>query len=404
MGYHRHWTGKVNFTADGKFWMIKTDQKPNAKKKPLVYWSADSGTSGRWERQGPKLLLYWFKWPAEKLKTKDGGQTFHSTQGYKFSIEYEETLKEWHPSHMPKDFVPAGSTPKGRKKFIMPVSTHAIRQLLLMYSPSLTACLCLQTREERIFNLLKKYKAMGENLEAPYPEGTEPTEIVTFLISSLFDMYQIMSLTLTFRVTKGGARGTAVCSELLQFDKAALKGLKKFKLGKFLERNDEKRISALQVLANTVWAAIKPTLYACPVPDVAAAEAELERLAAMEPAPEAVEGSEGGAAAPEPEPVQVAPAVSREVLDRKLNGTWGEFMMLKDVTEAVECTKEFAHPDHNDLVCKVLIIEKLLEAKATAVDGQIELLGKLFCALRKTTPETMTAEDMEKGLLRSCST
>ena len=120
MGYHRHWTGKVNFTADGKFWMIKTDQKPDKKKKALVYWSADSGTSGRWERKGPKLLLYWFKWPAEKLKTKDGGQTFHSTQGYKFSIEYEQTLKEWHPAHMPKDFVPAGSTPKGRTKFIMP--------------------------------------------------------------------------------------------------------------------------------------------------------------------------------------------------------------------------------------------------------------------------------------------
>ena len=56
--------------------------------------------------------------------------------------------------------------------------------------------------------------------------------------------------------------------------------------------------------------------------------------------------------------------------------------MLKDVTEAVECTKEFAHPTHNDLVCKVLIIEKLLEAKASAVDEQIDLLAKLFNALR----------------------
>jgi hypothetical protein len=301
MGYHRHWTGKVNFTADGKFWMIKTDQKPNAKKKQLVYWSADSGTSGRWERQGPKLLLYWFKWPAEKLKTKDGGQTFHSTQGYKFSIEYEQTLKEWHPAHMPKDFVPAGSTPKGRKKFIMP------------------------TREERTLNLLKKYKAMGENLEAPYPEGTEPTEIVTFLISSLFDIYQIFSLTLTFRVSKGGARGTAVCSELLQFDKATLKQLKKFNLGKFLERNDEKRISALQDLANRVWAVVKAPIYACPIPDVAAAEAELERIASLEPAADEAP-AEDAAASAEPEPEPVAAAVDRATLDRKLNGTWAEFM------------------------------------------------------------------------------
>lgn len=300
MGYHRHWTGKVNFTADGKFWMIKTDQKPNAKRKQLLHWSADSGTSGRWERQGPKLLLYWFKWPAEKLKTKDGGQTFHSTQGYKFSIEYEQTLKEWHPAHMPKDFVPAGSTPKGRKKFIMP------------------------TREERTLNLLKKYKAMGENLEAPYPEGTEPTEIVTFLISSLFDMYQIMSLTLTFRISKGGARGTAICSELLQFSDATLEQLKKFNLGKFLERNDEKRISALQDLADRVWAVVKEPLYACPVPDVAAAEAELERIASLEPVATESQRNDEKAEA-EPESSQ-SPPVDRATLERKLNGTWAEFM------------------------------------------------------------------------------
>ena len=310
MGYHRHWTGKVNFTADGKFWMIKTDQKPSANKKHLIeHWSADSGTSGRWERRGPKLLLYWFKWPAEKLKTKDGGQTFHSTQGYKFSIEYEQTLKEWHPAHMPKDFVPAGQTPKGRKKFIMP------------------------TREERTLNLLKKYKAMGENLEAPYPEGTEPTEIVTFLISSLFDMYQIMSLTLTFRISKGGARGTALCSELLQFDDAALGKLKKFNLGKFLERNDEKRISALQELANRVWAVVKEPLYACPTPDVAAAEAELERIASLEPAAADTEVEEEEAQT-EAEPEPAAPPVDRATLDRKLNGTWAEVCPPK-VTVAV---------------------------------------------------------------------
>ena len=275
--------------------------------------------------------------------------------------------------------------------------------MIFMESRSLTDCVCFFQREERIFNLLNKYKSMGETIEAPFPEGTEPTEIVTFYISSLFDMYQILSLTLTFRTTKGGARGTALCSELLAFDKAALKGLKKFNLGKFLERNDEKRMSALADLTARVWAAVKEPLYACPIPDVAAAEAELERLAAMEPAPE--EAAEEPEAEPEAAAAApVGPAVSRDVLDYKLNGTWGEFMMLKDVTEAVECTKEFAHPDHNDLVIKVLIIEKLLEAKATAVDGQIELLAKLLCELRKTTPATMTAADMEKGLLRSCST
>jgi len=77
--------------------------------------------------------------------------------------------------------------------------------------------------------------------------------------------------------------------------------------------------------------------------------------------------------------------------------------VLKDVTEAVEFTKEFAHPEHNDLICKVLIIEKLLEAKASAVDGQIELLAKLFSALLKASPPVMSAAEIQAGFLRSCN-
>lgn len=77
--------------------------------------------------------------------------------------------------------------------------------------------------------------------------------------------------------------------------------------------------------------------------------------------------------------------------------------VLKDVTEAVECTKEFAHPEHNGLICKVLIIEKLLEAKASAVDGQIELLAKLFSALLKASPPVMSAAEIQAGFLRSCN-
>ena len=57
MGSHRHWQGNVNFTADGKFWMIKTNVKQSKTKKQLMHWSADSGTSGRWARQGGKLIL-----------------------------------------------------------------------------------------------------------------------------------------------------------------------------------------------------------------------------------------------------------------------------------------------------------------------------------------------------------
>ena len=78
--------------------------------------------------------------------------------------------------------------------------------------------------------------------------------------------------------------------------------------------------------------------------------------------------------------------------------------MLKDVAEAVECTKEFAHTAHNDLVCKLLIIDKLLEAKASAVDGQLDLLAKLFTALRNASPSpVISAEELQSGLLRTCN-
>lgn len=78
--------------------------------------------------------------------------------------------------------------------------------------------------------------------------------------------------------------------------------------------------------------------------------------------------------------------------------------MLKDVQEAVECTKEFSHPTHNDVVCKLLIIDKLLEAKASAVDEQLDLLAKLFKALCTASPSpVISGEELQAGLLRTCN-
>jgi hypothetical protein len=84
---------------------------------------------------------------------------------------------------------------------------------------------------------------------------------------------------------------------------------------------------------------------------------------------------------PAPEPQSDTPAVDRPTLERKLRGTWAEYLSLKDVTEAVECCKEFAHPEHNAKVCKMLIIDKLMEAKASQLSEQSDLLCKLFAAL-----------------------
>lgn len=218
-------------------------------------------------------------------------------QGYTFSLNWESTLKEWHPEHMPKDFVHAGVAPRGRKKFTMP------------------------TRAMRTFNLLTKYKDMGQLLERPFPEGTEPTEIVTFLISSLFDMYQISALELTFRTSKAGARSKAMCYELLGFTPPQLEALCAFRLDNFLQRNDEKRMSVLKELALRVWEVIKGPVYVCPVPDVEAAERELAEVTPADLAARAQAEVQATQPAPEPE---AKPAVDRATLDRKLRGTWSE--------------------------------------------------------------------------------
>ena len=195
---------------------------------------------------------YWFKWPAEKLRTRDGGVTYQSTQGYQFDVNFETSLAEWHPDYMPKNFVQAGATPRGRKIFLMP------------------------TRNERVFNLLKKYKDMGQMLESPFPEGTEPTEIVTFYISTLFDFFQITTLKVKYRKSKGGAFAVAMCSELMQFPEAVIEAINSHGLEDFLQRNDEKRITVLRELCLAVWSNVKGALYACPVPDLENDEVEDE--------------------------------------------------------------------------------------------------------------------------------
>ena len=89
-------------------------------------------------------------------------------------------------------------------------------------------------------------------------------------------MYQITSLVLTFRTTKGGARGKALCHELLEFTPEVLKKLQAFNLDNFLQRNEEKRMSVLTEFALKIWDVIKDTVHACPVPDVLAAEEALD--------------------------------------------------------------------------------------------------------------------------------
>ena len=56
--------------------------------------------------------------------------------------------------------------------------------------------------------------------------------------------------------------GEALCCELLEVDPKVLKALQKFELSEFLEQNDEKRISVLQVMVGRVYAVVRPALLA----------------------------------------------------------------------------------------------------------------------------------------------
>ena len=116
--------------------------------------------------------------------------------------------------------------------------------------------------------------------------------------------------------------------------------------------------------------------------------------------PKALDLQQGRSRAAEPEPSGPVEAVDQATLERKLRGTWSELVFTKDIKEAVECCKEFAHPDHNAAVCKRLVIDKLLEAKSSALPEQIELLCKLLEALLNSS--VMKKEELEAGYVPVC--
>jgi hypothetical protein len=93
MGRHRHWTGKMHFFADGKFFVVKRGQ---SRKGDKMGFSKDSDKAGMWQLNAGKLQLVWFKWNSETL-VQDGQQKHRlSSAQYKFEIDFGELEREWY--------------------------------------------------------------------------------------------------------------------------------------------------------------------------------------------------------------------------------------------------------------------------------------------------------------------
>ena len=88
MGRHRHWTGKMVFFSDGKYFVVK-NQKSGRGNKAGAGFSKDSDKAGMWQLNNGKLQLVWFKWNTETLDQKSANLTFECPS-YKFMINFGE--------------------------------------------------------------------------------------------------------------------------------------------------------------------------------------------------------------------------------------------------------------------------------------------------------------------------
>eukprot|EP01050_Picozoa_sp_SAG11_P020581 SAG11_NODE_3494_length_2413_cov_1.810285_5_plen_126_part_00 len=80
---------------------------------------------------------------------------------------------------------------------------------------------------------------------------------------------RITTLRIKYRISKGGAHGSAMCSELMQFPEEVIGRINSYGLEAFLQRNDEKRITVLEEKCKCVWSCLKDAVYNCPEPNMA---------------------------------------------------------------------------------------------------------------------------------------
>lgn len=288
---HKQWTGQLELGANGQFTRIGKDGGTW-----LIEWDAQRETDDG-DKSG-QLILTWSKWGPEYLRTADGARTFKHEE-YLFECELlaavvPKWLVEDLSADAAKQAAPApapapapkrsGANDSGtwqRGATVAPdpeepggVAAAAPAPAAAEEAPKKTTTggggrrprmqFTMPARQERAAALVRKYGDIGKTMNNM--DGAEPTEIVAFLKKSIGDLHQIGTLPMKYKrkvmvdgvETEETREGTP--AEILGMPQSALDEMRKARLIRYLENDDEKRIKVLLPVVQQAYAVIEPFL------------------------------------------------------------------------------------------------------------------------------------------------
>jgi hypothetical protein len=285
---HKQWSGQVELGANGQFTRIGKDGG-----HWTIVWDAQRETDDG-DKSG-ELQLQWSKWGLETLRTTDGGRTFRHLE-YVFELELmAPTVPKWliedltaapptkhTPTTDPRGAGQATSKGAGAATWERGASVPAkageegaeataAQPEEVVPEPQARAParrpgrkkmqFAMPSRQERAAALARRYRDIGETLFSGFP-GAEPTEIVGFLKKTIGDIHQLTTLEMKYSKDVAGEKTTAVAlsCEILGMTKESLVDLRKCRLIRYLENDEEKRIKVLQPLVEMAFKVIKPFL------------------------------------------------------------------------------------------------------------------------------------------------
>jgi hypothetical protein len=257
----------------------------------LIEWDAQRETDDG-DKSG-ELVLQWSKWGAERLRTSNGARTFNHEE-YLFECELlAATVPKWltevmddgakaskapapAPAPAPKPRAnDSGTWQRGATVAADPEEASAAAAAPEPEeAPKKTTTggggrrprmqFAMPSRQERSAALVRKYSDIGHTMNNM--DGAEPTEIVAFLKKSIGDLHQIGTLPMKYKrkavvdgvETEENREGTP--AEILGMPQSALDEMRKARLIRYLENDDEKRIKVLLPVVQQAYAVLEPFL------------------------------------------------------------------------------------------------------------------------------------------------